>query len=202
MNRIILICTLLTAFCTGFFLARDTEGSWDRVTSISPGQNMVVVTQKMKSYTGKMEFANDAVLTLSVDGTSMTFARPEVFRVSLRPKNRRARNVLIGAAIGAGAGFAAGAAFGARYGESSESGEPHASVLFGTLGLLPGAGAGALVGAFIPVNQTVYRAEVKTAPGEGRQAAGQGSAKGPKDEKDQQDQRDNPGEGCRVATVK
>lgn len=190
MKRIVLLCVFLAIGLSRFAPARDTEGSWDKVMSLTPGCRVELVTQKMKSYTGEVAFVNEAALALSVDGVSKTFARPEVFRVSLREKNRRARNALIGAAIGAGAGFAAGAAFGARYGESSERGEPSGWVFFGTLGCLPGAGVGALVGALLPVNPTLYRAERATARGERRSAEADRWEKEPKDVKDQKGPKD------------
>ena len=168
-----LVLALFAAFfSTGMASAGDSKGpsvSWDNLKSLTPGQEIRVVTNKVKSYEGKFESLSDAGITLRQTGGEQTLARNDSLRVSQKigQNHRGRRNALIGTAVGAGAGLVIGLAanhviwshanctrgFDLCYGYPPN---PH------WVGILTpvGGGAGALIGASVPTGgwHDLYRA--------------------------------------------
>jgi hypothetical protein len=107
-----LVLALLAAcFSTWAARSQDSQGrssSWDNLKSLTPGQEIRVVMNNVKSYQGEFESSSDTGITLRQATGEQTLARKDVLRVSIKGKNHRTRNAVIGAAVGAGVGLAAG----------------------------------------------------------------------------------------------
>ena len=108
-----LVLALLGAcFSTGTASGQDSKGgssSWDNLKSLTPGQEVHVVTNNVKSYQGEFESLSDGGITLRQATGEQTLARKDILRVSRKiGQNHRGRNALIGMVVGAGAGLVVG----------------------------------------------------------------------------------------------
>lgn len=108
-----LVLALLGALCgPGTATGQDYKGrlsSWDNLKSLTPGQEIRVVTKKSKSYQGEFESLSDDGITLRQKARERTLDRKDVLRVSQKTgQGHPTRNFLIGAAVGAGAGLVIG----------------------------------------------------------------------------------------------
>jgi hypothetical protein len=108
---------LVLAFLAACFGARTVCGqdsnprssSWDNLKTLTPGQEIRVVMNNVKSYQGEFESLSNRGITLRQAVGEQTLAREDILRVSQKiRKNHRVRNVLIGTAAGAGAGLVIG----------------------------------------------------------------------------------------------
>ncbi len=141
------------------------ESDWGNLQQLRAGQRIEVVDTNLKKLKGTFLSFSEEAISLRVKKEKVAVQREEVFRVSLRKKSKRLRNVLIGMAIGAGAGAALAAAENSR----TCGDQPLVSCFdldFGAITyavLVPVGGAvGAGVGAaFPPGYQTIYRAKGK-----------------------------------------
>lgn len=102
-----LVLALLGAcFSPGTASGRDSKGglrSWDNLKSLTPGREIRVVMNNVKSYQGKFESLGDDGITLRQEAGEQTLARKDILRVSEKKgHNHRVRNAAIGAAVGAG----------------------------------------------------------------------------------------------------
>jgi len=91
--------------------ARDSNGrlsNWENLKSLTPGQEIRVVMNNVKSYRGKFESLSDDGITLQQAAGEQTLPRKDVLRVSWKGQSHRTRNAVIGAVVGAGAGLGAG----------------------------------------------------------------------------------------------
>jgi hypothetical protein len=109
----ILVLALLGAcFSTGTASGQDSKGrssSWDILKSLTPGQEIRLVMNNLKSYQGKFKSLSDGGITLQQAAGEQTLARKDVLRVSRKiGQNHQVRNVLIGTVVGAGAGLVIG----------------------------------------------------------------------------------------------
>ena len=163
-----LVLALLGAcFNTGTASGQDSKGrssSWYNLKSLTPGQEIRVVMNNLKSYQGEFESLSDGGITLRQAAGEQTLARKDILRVSRKiGQNHRGRNALIGAVLGAGGGLAIG--MGPYYiqrncteGPAFEcSGPPNARWV---KVLLPVGGAvGSVIGAAMPTGgwHDVYR---------------------------------------------
>src|ERR1019366_6564529 len=105
-----LVLALLAAcFSTWAANGQDSKGrssSWDNRKSLTPGQEIRVVLNNVKSYQGEFESFSDGGITLRQAAGEQTLARKDILRVSQKKgQNHRARNAVIGAAVGTGAGL-------------------------------------------------------------------------------------------------
>ena len=110
-----LVLALLAAcFSTGVASGQDSKGrssSWDNLKSLTPGQEIRVVMNNVKSYQGEFESLSDDGITLRQAAGEQTLARKDILRVSWKKgQNHRSRNAAIGAVVGAGAGLGIGLA--------------------------------------------------------------------------------------------
>ena len=108
-----LVLALMAAcFSTGTASAQVSKGrssSWDNLRSLTPGQEIRVVTNKFKSYQGKFESLSDGGITLRQAAGEQTLARKDILRVSQKiGQDHGVRNALIGTVVGAGAGLGIG----------------------------------------------------------------------------------------------
>jgi len=109
-----LVLALLAAcFSTGTASGQDSKGrssSWDNLKSLTPGQEIRVVMNNVKSYQGEFESLSDEGITLRQAAGEQTLARKDVLRVSRKGQGHRSRNTVIGTAVGAGVGLGLGVA--------------------------------------------------------------------------------------------
>lgn len=133
-------------------LAAQNSG-WTNLRQMKPGQQIRIVLNDARSYTGRFQSADDKAIMLRSHGTDRTLGRSEVRRVTVRSGGHRARHVVIGAAIGVGAGVGAGAAIGSS---SYVTRSKAIAVAAPALGVL-----GAAIGAAVPSGgwTTVYSAQ-------------------------------------------
>jgi hypothetical protein len=108
-----LVLALLGAcFNTGTATGQDSNGrssSWDNLKSLTPGREIRVVMNNVKSYQGEFESLSDDGITLREAAGELTLARKDILRVSQKiGQNHRGRNALIGVVLGAGGGLAIG----------------------------------------------------------------------------------------------
>jgi hypothetical protein len=109
----LLVLALLGAsFSTGTASGQDSKGrssSWDNLKSLTPGQEIRVVMNNVKSFQGEFESLSDDGITLREAAGEQTLARKDVLRVSQKiGQNHRGRNALIGMVVGAGTGLVIG----------------------------------------------------------------------------------------------
>ncbi len=138
--------------------AQTAEGSWENLNQLRVGQKIEVVDTNLKKLKGTFLSFSDEAISLRVKKEEVAVQREDVFRVSLREKSKRLRNVLIGMAIGAGAGVAAAEIFVRTDQPIARFRGEYRSIAY--VVLVPvGLGVGAAVGAAIPGYQTIYRAK-------------------------------------------
>jgi len=103
---------LAACFSTGVASGQPSQGrstSWDDLKSLTPGQEIRVVMNNVKSYQGEFESLRDDGITLRQAAGVQTLARKDILRVSRKiGQNHRGRNALIGMVVGAGAGLVIG----------------------------------------------------------------------------------------------
>jgi len=107
----LLLALLGACFSAGTASGRDPKersSSWDNLKSLTPGQEIRVVMNNVKSYQGKFQSLSDDGITLRQAVGEQTLARKDILRVSKRGQNHRVRNVLIGTVVGASAGLVIG----------------------------------------------------------------------------------------------
>jgi hypothetical protein len=155
---------LLWGIATSPMLGDDNSGknqaNWDKLKSLSPGQEIRVVQNDAKSTSGNFRSVTDEAIVVSMASGEQTISRQSILRVSSKGKGHRKRNALIGAGIGAGAGAGIGAGMDATCTGVCATGFPK----FHNLGIYVftplGAIAGTIVGAVLPSGgwHEIYRA--------------------------------------------
>ena len=146
---ILLMVTII--FSVSLRAQKPGQDSWDNLNRLRAGHKIQLVQMDMKSLKGRFLGFTDEMISLQVKKDEVAVPREDVFRVSLRGKPKRLRNILIGAGVGAGAGMGIGLGVVAAVGGSDDPG-----VLMGPLMVL-GAGLGGAVGAATPSHSTIYR---------------------------------------------
>ena len=94
----------------GFGLAQSSQNNWDNLKQLAPGQQIRIVLNNAKSYTGQFQSVSDAGIVVRSATGGQVFERQSVLRVSTQGKSHRGRNALIGLAVGTGAGIIVGIA--------------------------------------------------------------------------------------------
>jgi hypothetical protein len=113
--------------------------NWASVQQIKTNQRVLVRQKNGKEIKGEMIEASDTTLTIDRDGKPFSIARGDVRQVYLVSGTaKKGKWALIGAGIGAGAGAGIGYA---KYSPHSDDSE-----IYIPIGLLIGAGSGALGG--------------------------------------------------------
>jgi hypothetical protein len=136
------------------------QANWDRLKSLSPGQEIRVVQNDAKSKAGNFRSVTDEAIVVSMASGEQTISRQSILRVSSKGKGHRIRNAVIVAGIGAGAGAGIGAAMDAHANSGSGSFGPWFPNLGKEVVTPLGAIVGAIVGAVIPSGDwhEIYRA--------------------------------------------
>ena len=156
------VAVLLLLMVQGSGLAQSSQNNWDNLKQLAPGEQIRIVLNDAKSYSGQFQSVSDDGIVLRVGKDSQTFERKNVLRVSTRGNTHRGRNALIGLAVGAGAGVVVGVA-------SPELGQgkcAQGSCINATSAALAGfvgAAVGTGLGAVLPTGgwHDVYRAVTK-----------------------------------------
>ena len=107
----LVLALLAPSLSTGTASGQDSKGqlsSWDNLKSLTPGQEIRVVMNNVKSYQGEFESFSDDGITLRQAAGEQTLPRKDILRVSWKGRNHQSRNALIGAVVGAGAGLGIG----------------------------------------------------------------------------------------------
>jgi len=162
---------LVPCFSLGAASGQDSKGrpsNWDNLNSLTPGQEIRVVMNNVKSYQGEFESSSDGGITLRQAAGEQTLERKDVLRVSWKKgQNHQPRNMLIGMVVGGGAGLGTGLAanhviwshVNCTEGPLFHCGyppNPHWEIILTSVG----AFAGAVIGGAIPTGgwHEVYRA--------------------------------------------
>ena len=110
----LVLALLAPSLSTGTASGQDSKGqlsSWDNLKSLTPGQEIRVVMNSVKSYRGEFgSWSGDGITLRQAEG-EQTLARKDILHVSRQVgRNHQGRNFLIGTAVGAGSGLVIGTA--------------------------------------------------------------------------------------------
>jgi hypothetical protein len=138
--HLFLVVTLLSTSAP-LALAQQSASlnAWSSVQQLKTNERLVIKQKNGKEVKGLMIEASDTTLTIDRDGKPHSIPRADVRQVFvIEGKAAKGKWALIGAGIGAGAGTGIGAA---KYSPNVDDSEIYIS-----MGLLIGAGAGAVGG--------------------------------------------------------
>jgi hypothetical protein len=140
-------------------LAESAQHGWDNLKQLAPGQQIRIVLNDAKSYTGQFQSVTDAGIVVRLATGDQAFERQSVLRVSAQGKSHRGRNALIGLALGTGAGIIVGVAS-PELGQGKCAQGSCINAASASLTGVVGAAVGASLGAVIPTHgwHDVYRA--------------------------------------------
>lgn len=134
-----LIALLLTSNTPLVLAQSGSLSDWSAVQQIKTNEKLMVRQKNGKEIQGEMIEASDTALTIDRNGKPLSIARSDVRQVYIvSGKAQKGKWALIGAGIGAGAGAGIGAA---KYSPDRDDSEIYIPV-----GLIIGAGSGALGG--------------------------------------------------------
>src|SRR5678816_365561 len=137
---LLLVLVLLSSHAPLAFSQQTASLSeWTAVQHIKTNERLLVRQKNGKEIKGEMIEASDTALTIDRDGKPFSIARADVRQVHVVSGTaKKGKWALIGAGIGAGAGAGIGAA---KYSDSVDD-----SQIYIPVGLIIGAGSGALGG--------------------------------------------------------
>ncbi|HKV32791.1 MAG TPA: hypothetical protein VJP89_00570 [Pyrinomonadaceae bacterium] len=137
---LLLVCLMLSTHAPLAFAQQSTSlNNWSAVQQLGTNERLVVKQKSGKEIKGLMIEATDTTLTIDRDGKPLGIPRADVRQVHvIEGKASKGKWALIGAGIGAGTGTAIG------YGKYSPDSDD--SEVYIVMGLLIGAGTGALGG--------------------------------------------------------
>ena len=152
---VILVLLLLSSHAPLAFSQQASSNDWSVVQQIRTDAKILVKQKNGKEVKGSMIEATDTTLTIDRDGKPFGIPRADVRQVHvIEGKAQKGKWALIGAGIGAGVGTAIGAV---KYSPDSDDSE-----LWIPVGLMFGAGSGAL-GGFLFGTSTRKRVMVSDA---------------------------------------
>jgi hypothetical protein len=128
---------------------------WERLKSITHGQNLLVKMRGGKKINGKLENVSESNLELSVKGNPSTLGSADVLRVYRLKGRPVVKATLLGAVIGAGSGAAMGAIAGQN---DTWFGPGLRAAAGGAVGLAIGTVTGFAIGASSRNKELVYEA--------------------------------------------
>lgn len=136
---IILVLLFLSSQASLAFAQSASISDWAAVQQLKTNAKLLVKQKDGKELKGEMIEATDTTLTIDRKGKPVSIARADVRQVLvIEGKAQKGKWALIGAGIGAGAGAGIGAV---KYSPNSDDSE-----LWIPVGLMFGAGAGAVSG--------------------------------------------------------
>ena len=134
-----LVLLLLLSQASLAFAQSAALSDWAAVQQLKTNEKLLVKQKDGKELKGEMIEATDMTLTIDRKGKPVSIARADVRQISvIEGKAQKGKWALIGAGIGAGAGAGIGAV---KYSPDSDDSE-----LWIPVGLMFGAGAGAVSG--------------------------------------------------------
>ena len=136
---LILVLLLLSSQASLAFAQSASLSDWAAVQQLRTNEKLLVKQKDGREFKGEMIEATDTTLTIDRNGKPFAIARADVRQVSvIEGKAQKGKWALIGAGIGAGAGAGIGAA---KYSPNVDDSE-----LWIPVGIMFGAGAGAVSG--------------------------------------------------------
>ena len=136
---IILVLLLVFSYSPLAFAQTASSNDWTVVQQLKTDERLIVRQKDGKQFKGTMIEATDTTLTIDRDGKPFSIARTDVRQVSvIEGKAQKGKWALIGAGVGAGAGAGVGAV---KYSDNVDDSE-----LWVPVGIMFGAGFGALGG--------------------------------------------------------
>jgi hypothetical protein len=148
---LVLVLLLLSSHAPLAFSQTPSLSDWASVKQIKTDERLFVRQKNGKEIKGRMIEASDTTLTIDRDGKPFSLARADVRQVYVVSGTaQKGKWALIGAGIGAGAGAGIGYA---KYSPNSDDSE-----IYIPIGLLIGAGSGALGGMLF--GQTTRKREL------------------------------------------
>lgn len=142
------VLLVLLILCPKVVIAQTD--SWDRVTSLQPGQR-VFVTHARQFTEGALVRASPDSIAVRTAQQEVSVPRADVRKVAI-PAHRRARNAIIGAAIGVAAMLGPAVFLRERLNNETGNGDQVAVAT-----IVIGAGAGAGLGSLSPGRTTIYQ---------------------------------------------
>jgi len=128
--------------------AQTSASQWDTLRMLAPGTQVRVASANAKPIQGALESVTDSDLVLRQAGGPKSFGRTQILSVSVRGKDHRLRNALIGLGAGTAAGLAVG--YGVKHCGNNDGwcglGEVAGMAVGGVAGLV----GGTLTGVFWP----------------------------------------------------
>ncbi len=88
--------------------AQTSASKWDTLRMLAPGTEVRVASANAKPIQGALESVTDSDLVLRQAGGPKSFGRTQILSVSVKGKDHRRRNALIGLGVGTAAGLAIG----------------------------------------------------------------------------------------------
>jgi hypothetical protein len=88
--------------------AQTSASKWDALKMLAPGTGVRVASANAKPIQGALESVTDSDLVLRQADGPKSFGRTQILSVSVKGKDRRLRNALIGLGVGTAAGLAIG----------------------------------------------------------------------------------------------
>lgn len=136
---LLLVLVLLSTHAPFALAQQSTKNNWSAVQQLRTNERLVVKQKSGKELKGLMIEATETTLTIDRDGKPFAIPRADVRRVYvIEGKAAKGKWAAIGAGIGAGVGTGIG------YGKYSPDSDD--SEIYIGMGLLIGAGAGAVSG--------------------------------------------------------
>jgi hypothetical protein len=147
LSRVVILIPILSLAAS----AQTQASKWESVKMLAPGTQVRVASSASKPVEGAVESVTDSDLVLTQGGGPQSLSRAQILSVSVKEKDHRRRNALIGLAVGTGAGIAIGAGVGAEQSNNCRGflcgiALPVDAALGGVIGLV----GGTLTGAFWP----------------------------------------------------
>jgi hypothetical protein len=125
--------------------------SWEPVRALGPGARVKVREVGGIEHKGNITAVTSDAITIATGAASLSIERTKVGRVQVHGKNRRARNIAIGAAVGVGVAVAMDQTFG-RY-LRNEGADNHRAITYAAP-----IGVFTAIGAALSPYKTIYRA--------------------------------------------
>jgi len=97
--------------------AQSPASQWDTLKMLAPGTEVRVASANAKPMQGTLESVTDSDLVLTQAGGPKSFGRTQILSVSVKGKDHRLRNAMIGLGVGTAAGLAIG--FGVGHAQSN-----------------------------------------------------------------------------------
>jgi hypothetical protein len=154
MRTFLLLMCILAVSCS--LLAQDKAASWANLNTLRAGERIRVRTMTSSKVTGTFLNVSEAAISVQAEAGPQTIQRQDVRTVKRMKTKHRWVNSLILAGAGAGIGYGIGRS---QYHPCTSSQTfcfDIAGDLPGDVGLVAGFLGGGVIGALIPVHETVY----------------------------------------------